>query len=52
VIIGEILENTKAPCDLVIIGRAPINGASFIEIKTAIQSIMIRAGLLDQNDSL
>jgi len=52
VILSEFLPQLKTPADLVIIGRMPIHEASFQEIRLAVQKMLIRAGLLEKNDSL
>ena len=52
VILGQYLPRIAPPSDLVIIGRMAIKDADFKEIDLAVQKLLIRAGLLDQNDSL
>jgi ribonuclease P protein component len=52
VILGQYLPIIKTPTDLVIIGRASIREASFQEIKLVVQKLLLKAGLLDQNDCL
>ena len=49
-ILGQYLPIIKTPADLVIIGRASISEASFQDIKIAVEKLLLKAGLLDQND--
>jgi ribonuclease P protein component len=49
-ILGQYLPIIKTPTDLVIIGRASISEASFQDIKIAVEKLLLKAGLLDQND--
>lgn len=50
VIISHYLEKTTSPYDFVVIGRSPISDSSFQEVQTAIQLLMVRAGMLINND--
>ncbi|MHC1741350.1 MAG: ribonuclease P protein component [Anaerolineaceae bacterium] len=47
VILSQYLPVIKTTSDLVIIGRTSIDEANYQEIKTAVQKLLIRAGLLD-----
>jgi len=38
--------------DLVIIGRTKISAANYLEIKLAVETLLIKAGLLDQDDCM
>jgi len=52
VILAQYLEKTTSAYDMVVIGRTPISEASFQELKSAVGKLMVRAGILDQNDSM
>jgi ribonuclease P protein component len=47
VILSEYLPTMKNSSDMVVIGRASINKATFQDIKMAVHKQLIRAGLLD-----
>ena len=50
-ILSGMIEQTRSKADLVVIARNPINDASFVEIQRVLKSLLIRAGLLEQNVS-
>jgi ribonuclease P protein component len=51
-IISQYLPLMKKSEDLVIIGRTKISAANYLEIKLAVETLLIKAGLLDQDDCM
>ena len=49
-IFGQYLPLMKKSKDLVIIGRTKISAANYSEIKLAVETMLVKAGLLDQDD--
>ncbi len=50
-ILSELIINTNKDVDIVVIGRQAIDKANYLEIKSAIIELFVRAGLLEKNVS-
>lgn len=48
-ILNELLGRTTSVVDLVVIGRTAINAASFLELKSALYMLFVRAGIVDKD---